>query len=1477
MGVHGLWELLAPVGRRVSVETLVGKRLAIDASIWMIQFMKAMREEKGDMVRNAHLLGFFRRICKLLYLRTKPVFVFDGGTPALKRRTVIARRRQRENAQAKIRKTAEKLLLNHLKAMRLKELAADLDNQREKNVSKGKSVVSEDTDTVQEMSEGHCVSANLEKQQNESDPKGKKVVFEESDAPKKISQENAFASNGFSNQNEVDEMLAASIAAEEDDSFFPDASTSAAGANEDDDDDEDEEMILPPMHGKIDPSILAALPPSMQLDLLVQMRERLMAENRQKYQKVKKAPEKFSELQIQAYLKTVAFRREIDEVQKSASGKGISGVKVSRIASEANREFIFSSSFTGDKQALASAGENQNKNENNLMETPRENCLATMVKNDTPAQKSSVALESFLEEPEGIIHDDVETYLDERGRVRVSRVRAMGIRMTRDLQRNLDLMKEVEQERVVHNKNASDLPNDSTVNRNTATPHEKTKNMNSSDTDHGQMTCGTVENEASLLKTGTSLEISFEEEKSHNGGDDDLFDSLVRGTPILDFSISNSASGFEWEEGYTQDNLGVPSGNSASDVEWEEGDTQDYLGMPNGPNDDFREGSELALTEGGVLNDESEVEWEEGSLDIHKGGLSFSCEERNASKGDLDEEANFQEAIRRSLQDIKDQRSVGESSTGASQNIIGDSTKGTILESDWQEKSHSQHKRMEIEILHQPGLRSESLTYIKANGTTDGLEITEPNNSLNTHLDPESIDTLRQREILKGKAYDNADPCNHVETQLARPVIENMGQGGISTGTVCSESQFKDLGGSGNLSPKVLEEAGTDVEEMRKHMVGMQSGHTINEEASDDLICDIELRKTSPSVPVSDTCSAQISDEVRDQDDIVGKRDEFMGSPVDGNIQRDHAEFTAESLEEEIITLGEERKELVNEQRRLERNAESVTSEMFAECQELLQIFGLPYIIAPMEAEAQCAYMELVDMVDGVVTDDSDTFLFGARCVYKNIFDDRKYVETYLMKDIENEIGLDREKLIHMAMLLGSDYTEGVSGIGIVNAIEVLNAFLEKDGLRKFREWVESPDPTILGKVDVQAGCSSSNILQPDDDHQKIKQIFMNKHRNVSKNWHIPSSFPSDAVVSAYDAPQVDKSKESFSWGKPDVSVLRKLCWEKFGWTIQKTDELITPVLKEYNKHETQLRLEAFYAFNERFAKIRSTRIKKAVKGMTCSQSLELMDDTAEYTPARKRKQKVKPNDDEKGNNFKNGNDDDNKNAKKASAKKPRKSKGDLLQSEGAGSRKRPKAGGGCLGGRQRKKISRSRSNETSSADGIDSDAGEAIDSEKLEVSHVRRSVRPRKIVSYTDDLEDDEYSKVDHSISDEELTRRESMEWKEMESDTVQLADGESNNPVEQLSKDYLESGGGFCLDEEDETNRGFGDDNTTTPQESADFPHRSSDQEDNIETEANVNETANEYGSKVVNSQDDNDLIFSGAASSLLAMPNLRRKRKV
>lgn len=121
--------------------------------------------------------------------------------------------------------------------------------------------------------------------------------------------------------------------------------------------------------------------------------------------------------------------------------------------------------------------------------------------------------------------------------------------------------------------------------------------------------------------------------------------------------------------------------------------------------------------------------------------------------------------------------------------------------------------------------------------------------------------------------------------------------------------------------------------------------------------------------------------------------------------------------------------------------------------QELLILFGIPYVDAPMEAEAECASLLSRQLVDGIVTDDSDVFLFGGSRIYRNMFNESKYVECYLLADLEREIGLDRDKLVRLAYLLGSDYTEGLPGVGPVAGRELLEEFPGKNGLVRFREW----------------------------------------------------------------------------------------------------------------------------------------------------------------------------------------------------------------------------------------------------------------------------------------------------------------------------------------------------------------------------------------------------------------------------------------
>ena len=81
----------------------------------ILQAVKGFRDRSGNAVANAHLLGLFHRICKLLFYRIRPIFVFDGKAPALKRET-LARRRHRKNvAKDKSDAARIKLLENYVK------------------------------------------------------------------------------------------------------------------------------------------------------------------------------------------------------------------------------------------------------------------------------------------------------------------------------------------------------------------------------------------------------------------------------------------------------------------------------------------------------------------------------------------------------------------------------------------------------------------------------------------------------------------------------------------------------------------------------------------------------------------------------------------------------------------------------------------------------------------------------------------------------------------------------------------------------------------------------------------------------------------------------------------------------------------------------------------------------------------------------------------------------------------------------------------------------------------------------------------------------------------------------------------------------------------------------------------------------------------------------------------------------------------
>ncbi|KAF5396817.1 hypothetical protein PHET_10226 [Paragonimus heterotremus] len=114
MGVPGLWNLLEPVRRPLELEQLCGKVVAIDMNIWLHQAVKSRAATGGP---RRFLTVLFCRLCKLVYFGIRPVFVFDGEVPTLKKSTIAARRRLRGLLGDRAERAHERLIHRLLKRM----------------------------------------------------------------------------------------------------------------------------------------------------------------------------------------------------------------------------------------------------------------------------------------------------------------------------------------------------------------------------------------------------------------------------------------------------------------------------------------------------------------------------------------------------------------------------------------------------------------------------------------------------------------------------------------------------------------------------------------------------------------------------------------------------------------------------------------------------------------------------------------------------------------------------------------------------------------------------------------------------------------------------------------------------------------------------------------------------------------------------------------------------------------------------------------------------------------------------------------------------------------------------------------------------------------------------------------------------------------------------------------------------------------
>lgn len=1030
MGVQGLWKLLECSGRQVSPETLEGKILAVDISIWLNQALKGVRDHHGNAIENAHLLTLFHRLCKLLFFRIRPIFVFDGDAPLLKKQTLAKRRQKKDLATSDSKKTTEKLLKTFLKRQAIKTA---LRSKRDEALPSLTQVKRED--------DIYALPPLQEEEKNSSEEEDEKEWQE------RMNQKQALQEEFFQNPHAVD----------------------------------------------IESEDFSSLPPEIKHEILTDMKE-FTKRRRTLFEAMPEESNDFSQYQLKGLLKKNYLNQHIENVQKEMNqqhsgqiqrqyedeGGFLKEVESRRVVSEDTSHYILIKGIQAkkvadmDSESFPSSSKMHNMSFD-IKSSPCEKLKPEKEPDATPPSPRTVlAMQAAM----------------------------LGSSSEEEL--------ESENQRQHNKRNAFTAGDEGSV---------------------SPMT---------LLAIQKALD-DDEDVKVHAGNDVQTGGSEAK-------KLVMSSSDEETDEGlHTRNRKGmllttVPHSTSVNFVE-------ERVTCTN---------NEKEIGDSAPLS--STVFCEGSESNIPKEQMSFSHSVNKA----------FQTSDEPTVNDRKDSVSL-ENTVVIHMNApglpSGELTSAPLVNSSSVSENETYTKVLEIQQDLCPSEFKYDSSVLSSN---DECEKNPASKVIATVSLQETSSTLSVPSEAISNLENAKEHENFLKTIQECETMESSGQDVISAPKSMEpmemSSEESDSDGSFIEVQSVIsdDEPQTELAEASKPSSGQGEEELIGtkkEEAtggSEGL-----LRDNSESEPLG----------IEPHEETENDADDSVNEWQDIDLEE------LETLENNLLT---QQNSLKAQKQQQERIAATVTGQMFLESQELLRLFGIPYIEAPMEAEAQCAILDLTDQTSGTITDDSDIWLFGARHVYKNFFNKNKFVEYYQYVDFHNQLGLDRNKLINLAYLLGSDYTEGIATVGCVTAMEILNEFPGHglEPLLKFSEWWHE--------------AQKNKKIRPNPYDTKVKKKL--------RKLQLTPGFPNPAVADAYLKPVVDDSKGSFLWGKPDLEKIREFCQRYFGWNRTKTDESLFPVLKQLSAQQTQLRIDSFFRVAQQEKQdakgIKSQRLNRAVTCM---------------------------------------------------------------------------------------------------------------------------------------------------------------------------------------------------------------------------------------------------------------------------------------
>ena len=214
-----------------------------------------------------------------------------------------------------------------------------------------------------------------------------------------------------------------------------------------------------------------------------------------------------------------------------------------------------------------------------------------------------------------------------------------------------------------------------------------------------------------------------------------------------------------------------------------------------------------------------------------------------------------------------------------------------------------------------------------------------------------------------------------------------------------------------------------------------------------------------------------------------------------------------------------------------------LTDEMIDESKELLDALGIPYVQAPSEGEAQACHMVKKGDAYAVGSQDYDCLLVGVPVLIRNLTSSgrRKLPgkEAYAKVNIKQinlesnlkALEIKHEQLVDMAILIGTDFNDGIHGIGPKKSLKLIKEHKKIEKVLEQNDFKDAPSNDTIKEI-------RKIFLKPDvTDDYNLKWDNVN-NESVIKILHDKHQFSIDRIqqtLSKYsNIEQISKQKTLF-------------------------------------------------------------------------------------------------------------------------------------------------------------------------------------------------------------------------------------------------------------------------------------------------------------------------------------------------------------